>query len=205
MKRYELTEGIEKAFALHYKERDLQAAAYTEWPELTFVGADTIMAALAENLWRYRRPPDSRFLQWATAWVRRQTRRHRFLTELFTNNHQLVYAAIQRGLSKCPAQDWAVEPCDIESEIFIYLLTTPRVIDDLMKPKTAKSSSMLYKLASKHTRSYHTSLNADRRGLVLKWMADLLNSGMSGDPPEPKKKKDAYEKKAMQCELAGTR
>lgn len=167
----EIREGIPEAFTAQYGH--LQQVAFEEWPELSIFGAEQILNALAENLHKYRRPAGPRFMNWASAWVRRETRRHRFLTELFRDHYALVFAAVNRGLFLAPI-DYADELKDHEFALYVHLLQNPRKIDALMKPKKAKMTSMLYALAASRTRGYRSRVS-DRYGKVNR----LLDAGDS--------------------------
>lgn len=186
MKASEIQEGIQHAFVKSYAE--IESAIYMEWPELTFIGAGTIMAALAANLWRYyHQSPDERFTRWATAWVRRQTRRHRFITELFNGSHPLVYAAVQRSLFACLGEDWSQEPADHEADVYLHLLQYPRKIDALLKPIQAKPTTMLYALTRSRMRAVRSKLT-DRHALVVRRAADIACE--IADPCEPNEREE---------------
>jgi hypothetical protein len=190
--------AIHECFVANYGL--FQSAAYEQWPGLSAFGSEQILNALAANLYRYRRPTGDGLIRWATAWVRREARRHRFLVEQFDKNWHLIAAAIQRSLHG-PLEDRAVEVKDHIADIRLHLLENPRKIDVLLKPKKAKSSSLLYRLAKDRMWGYKSKLG-DRRALVGDWMADLSDSGMTGDRPD---KLDAYEKKSMRYEVLGAR
>lgn len=143
----------------------IKSAIYEEWPEALFYTEEAVMDSLAANLWRYTRPPGDGFVRWAQAWVRRQTRRYRFLTELNQNHRGLIYAAVQRAMFGSPAEDFAVEPCDNEADLYIHLLENPRKIDVLLKPDRAKPTTRLYGLTKSRQRAYRKKINK-RRELV---------------------------------------
>jgi hypothetical protein len=168
----EILPCVQEAFATGYGE--IQNVGFDEWPELTAFDADGIMQELAANLWRYRRPADRRFIAWAKAWVRRETRRYRFLTEEFDRHFYLLLAAIKRGLYKTP-EDWAVEPKDYLADLRLHLLQNPRKIDGILNPKKGKSTSVLFGLARSRMRAVRDKLS-DRRASVVYWKADLLDS-----------------------------
>ena len=166
---YETRADVRMAFLNQHAQ--LKDAAFDEWTELNFDETERIMGALALNLWRYRRSVDERFTRWAMAWVRRETRRYRFLAELRTRYEQLIYAAVERGLYRSPAEDAAIEPCDHLSDLIIHLMEHPRKIDGLIAPQRAKSSTVLYGLMSSRTRAFRSKINK-RRVRVVQRLAD---------------------------------
>jgi hypothetical protein len=191
--------GISDAYIAHYG--NLQSVVYEMWPKCTFGDTEAIMGALAANLHKYRREPGPCFLEWSLAWIRRETKRHKFLNQLFKKNDDLLFAAIARALFGA-SEDWAVEPKDLKAEIFLHLLQNPKKLNGLMNPRTAKPSSMLYKLTKSRMLGYRSKLG-DRRALVSYWKKDLLARGCEiADPPEPL---DPYEKQIMRHELLGAR
>lgn len=92
---------------------ELGALVYAEGPGLSIFDVEAILEALVAELHRYRRPPGPGFIVWATARVKRQARRHQFLTYTYTEHTKLLFAAITRSMFGCFADDWAVEPCDL--------------------------------------------------------------------------------------------
>lgn len=186
----EVRPGISDAFVSNYE--NLQSVAYSEWPELSAFGAEQILSNLAGNLCRYRRRPDHRFVEWAAAWVRRETRRHRFLTEMFRTNHDMLYKAISESLYRSSGEDLAVELQDYEAEVYTYLLQHPRKLDRLMHPKKAKPRTVLYALTKSRMRGVRSKIG-DRHALISRWMVEFLNS--PGIPiAEPSEIADEYEK-----------
>jgi hypothetical protein len=184
----EVKEGVREAFTVHFGQ--LQSVAFEEWPELTTFGAEQIMSALAANLHRYRRPAGDGFVCWASAWIRRETIRHRFLTELFQKSHGLIYAAVMRGLYVAPGGDLAVEPSDNEADLYEHLLENPRKIDGMMKPKRAKTSTVLFALAKSRIRAYRSQI-ANRYALIERHLPDVHESGCEIAPePDGEEKKD---------------
>jgi hypothetical protein len=169
--------GVEQAFLCNYAE--IRNSIYEEWPTAnTFAFAvhsdEELMARLAMNLYRYRRPADHRFICWAQAWIRRETRRHRFLSEDFDKYFRLLLAAISRGLYLAP-EDWSIEPMDYLADIRLHLLQNPKKIDAILAPEKGKSSSVLYGLARSRMRAVRTKVS-DRHALVVNRLDDLLNA-----------------------------
>ena len=154
---------IRQAFLLNSEH--LRSVAYEQWPSMAWYHTDDIMTNLSHNLTRYRRPADQRFILWASAWIRRETLRHRFFHEIFEDNHQLVYSAIQRSLFSCPAEDASREPCDHEADVILHLLQNIKKVDRIMRPEKAKSTTVFYSLVKSRMRGFR-SLISDRRNIV---------------------------------------
>ena len=186
----EVRDGIEQAFVLRGGE--IQSAVFEEWPDIGPFEPERLMNSLAANLYRYRRPADERFVNWAQAWVRRDARRRKLLTEMLGRYRQLLIAAIERSLHKSAGEDWAVEVEDHIADLQVYLLQNPRKIDVILNPKKAKTTSVLYGLARSRMRAVRSKIK-DRRTLAVYWLADLLDSpGIPiADFPESE---DEYEK-----------
>jgi hypothetical protein len=173
----DIREGIQQAFFSNYGE--ICESIFEEWPDAnTFAfgvqSDEELMARLALNLHRYRRPADERFICWAKAWVRRETRRHRFLSEDFDKYFRLLLAAISRGLYLAP-EDWAVEPMDHLANIRLHLLENPKKIDGILAPEKGKSTSVLYGLARSRMRAVRTKVS-DRHAKVVNRLDDFLNA-----------------------------
>lgn len=171
-------EDIAAAFFLEYPA--LRDAVYLEWPDASVLDTDQIIGALAANLHRYRRPPGDGFRLWAQAWVRRQTRRFRFLVQMKTEFRRLIYAAATRAMYECIAQDDAVEVTDSEHALYEYLWEFPRKLDELMLPGTAKTSSRIYKKAATRERG--------RRKLITENHTTMRHR-VNGTKREKRKKK----------------
>jgi hypothetical protein len=164
----EAKQSIQLAYIAEYS--GLEAAIYDEWPHASVFDTEAIMAALAANLDRYRRAPGDAFMGWATAWVRRQARRYRFLAIIRAEFPKLIYSASARAMSGCPADDAAIGVADAEQELYAYLLENPRLIDSLMRPSKAKPSTRLYSLVRAGERN-RRKLLTDRLHIVINRVA----------------------------------
>jgi hypothetical protein len=144
----------------------LSEAIAGEWPAYFVNDCNLILERFADSLWRYRRPvgDGQGFFRWATAWVKRETRRMRFLSELRSKFDELMFAAIVRALYLAP-EDLAIEPEDHISNLLVHLLQYPRKIDALIEPRRGKQSSVLFGLIKSRTRGYRKKLR-DRRKLM---------------------------------------
>lgn len=152
----EASQSVQLAYVRDYAE--LEAAVFSEWNGATVFDGERVMQALAANLFRFRRSAGDGFTRWATAWVRRQARRYRFLAELAREYSKLIRAAATRAMYCCGAEDDAVDVADSEQALYSYLLANPRVLDALMRPGIAKASTRVYALAASRERGRRTLL-----------------------------------------------
>jgi len=161
----EASPSVQRAYINGYA--NLESAIYDEWPGASVFDAESIMQALSASLHRYRREPGEGFTAWALAWVKRQARRYRFMAEIRAELPRLIYAAAERAMFCCPAEDDAVDVTDAEQALYLYLLTKPREIDSLMRPGTAKTSTRIFRLVKESERN-RRKLMTDRLHKTIK-------------------------------------
>lgn len=121
--------------------------------------ANEALSRLSINLYRYRREPDEAFIRWACAWVQREVKRLAYIERIFTEFPKLVFAAASRSVGMSFVQDYALEPCDHEADLYVYLMEKPKKIDKMLLAGTAKDSTRLYRLVNSRTRGLKTKMN----------------------------------------------
>jgi hypothetical protein len=114
--------------------------------------------------------------------------RHRFLAEISRDHHKLLYKAFDQALFQSPAKDFATEPCDLEAEFYLFLLTNPKKLDELMAPGNAKSTTRIFSKAKWRARGYRTFLN-DRSTKIGRYACE----GCDFDTLRPSKPSDVEE------------